>query len=226
VEEGSIAGLIGPNGAGKTTVFNLLSGLIKPDSGEILFKGEPLIMLEPHEIFKQGMARTFQLLRVFPQLTVLENLMVASPGKGERILDPLLHPRLVKKSEAAKEERCREYLRFVGLEAKADTLAGDLSYGQQKLLDIARCLATESEFILLDEPVAGVNPTLRQSIKKILKSLQEDGKTILLIEHDMGFVMDLCDEIVVLDHGDEIAIGTPAQIKKNRKVIKAYLGEE
>ena len=151
--------------------------------------------------------------------------MIAHPGMGEGMFDRFIKRKLVKEEEKRKQERALELLGFVGLKDKANTKAGDLSYGQQKLLDIARCLATEAELLLLDEPVAGVNPIVRERIKKLLRNLKKEGKTILLIEHDMSFVMDLCDEIVVLDHGEEIAVGTPKQIQKNKKVINAYLGE-
>lgn len=226
VEEGSITGLIGPNGAGKTTVFNMITGLIRPDSGEITFKGEPLNDLEPHEVFKLGISRTFQMLRIFPKLTALENLMLAHPSRTEHVFDRILRPRLVRDEERTRTARAEEYLRMVGLYDKRHHKAGDLSYGQQKLLDIARCLATEADLIMLDEPVAGVNPVLRERIRALLLDLKKRGRTILLIEHDMGFVMTLCDKIVVLDHGEEIAIGTPAAIRKDKRVIKAYLGEE
>ncbi len=224
VREGSITALIGPNGAGKTTVFNLISGLVRPDAGTILFADEPLTDLAPHEIARCGIARTFQLLRIFPKLTVLENLLVAQPGVAEQPFDRIVRPRLVRDEESARRARARELLALVGLERKANEKAGSLSYGQQKLLDIARCLATEAKLLLLDEPVAGVNPRVREQIKKLLRRLRQAGKTILLIEHDMGFVMDLCDEVVVLDHGEEIAVGKPAAIKKNKRVIQAYLG--
>lgn len=225
VEEGSITALIGPNGAGKTTVFNLITGLIRPDKGSIVFRGEPLIDLEPHEIFAQGIARTFQMLRIFPKLTALENLMLAHHGAAEGIFDRLFRPRLVGDEERSRTKRALEYLELVGLTEKKGFRAGDLSYGQQKLLDIARCLATEADLILLDEPVAGVNPVLREKIKKLLEKLKGQGRTILLIEHDMHFVMGMSDKVVVLDHGEEIAIGTPDKIKNDARVIKAYLGE-
>jgi branched-chain amino acid transport system ATP-binding protein len=226
VKNGSITGLIGPNGAGKTTIFNLITGLFKASDGDATFKGEPLLSLQPFEIARLGIARTYQMLRIFPELTALENLMLAHPGRGEGIFDSFFRRTVVKEEERTKRERAKALLKLVTLEQFADTKAGALSYGQQKLLDIARCLATEAELLLLDEPVAGVNPTIRVKVKELLKALKREGKTIVLIEHDMSFVMDLCDEIVVLDHGVEIAIGPPSKIKKNKKVINAYLGVE
>ncbi len=225
VRERSITALIGPNGAGKTTVFNLITGLIPVERGEIAFGGQQLHALRSHEIFDLGIARTFQMLRIFPKLTALENLMIAQRGRAEGIFDALLRPSLVREEERARRERAHECLRMVGLEEKAHAKAGGLSYGQQKLLDIARCVASGARLILLDEPVAGVNPTVRERIKALLRSLRERGTTILVIEHDMGFVMDLCDEIVVLDHGEEIASGPPERVRNDRRVIAAYLGE-
>lgn len=224
VKEGSITALIGPNGAGKTTVFNLITGLLRPDAGDVRFKGEPLTDLQSHEIFHAGIARTFQLLRIFPKLSAIENLMIAQPG-SEGMFDMFTKTKRIRDEEQTKHERAVEYLRVVGLEKKKDLKGGDLSYGQQKLLDIARCLSTEADLILLDEPVAGVNPTLREGIKKLLVNLKKQGKTILLIEHDMNFVMGMSDKVIVLDHGEEIAEGKPSAVKKNKKVIKAYLGE-
>jgi branched-chain amino acid transport system ATP-binding protein len=226
VEQNSITALIGPNGAGKTTVFNMITGFVKPDSGAIRFKGSSLLGLKTFERSNLGIARTFQLIRLFPKLTVMENLLLAEHQEGERFFSAIFSPGKVRDEERKKRKRCLGFLKIVGLESKANELAENLSYGQQKLVEIARVLATESELILLDEPVAGVNPTMRERIKKVLVELQEKGKTILLIEHDMRFVMDVCDEVVVLDYGKEIAVGAPAQVMKDRRVLEAYLGSK
>lgn len=226
VEENSIVALIGPNGAGKTTVFNLITGMIQPDSGHIHFKGEPIIGLKTHEIAKLGVTRTFQLIRLFPKLTAIENLMLARSQRGESITSTIFKFRYIKHEETVNRKRCLDFLKLVGLENKKDELAENLSYGQQKLLEIARALTTESDLLLLDEPVAGVNPVMRQNIKKILKKLKKEGKTILFIEHDMKFVMGIADKVVVLDHGQEIATGPPNKIRKNKKVLEAYLGKK
>ncbi|MDD5193232.1 MAG: ABC transporter ATP-binding protein [Candidatus Nanoarchaeia archaeon] len=226
VKENEIAALIGPNGAGKTTVFNLITGLVKPDNGEILFKGELLNGLEPHEISSLGIARTFQLIRLFPELSVMENLLLAKQKQGERLIKNFTKPNFIKKEELSNIDRCLEFLKLVGLEEKRNEFAKNLSYGQQKLLEIARAMSTEADLILLDEPVAGVNPVMRDKIKRIIFDLKKQGKTILFIEHDMKFLMDISDKIIVMDHGEEIAIGTPQEIQNNKQVAEAYLGRK
>jgi ABC-type branched-subunit amino acid transport system ATPase component len=224
INKGELTALIGPNGAGKTTVFNIITRLIKQDSGRILFNGEDLGNLETHKIVKKGIVRTFQLIRLFPKLTVLENLLLARKNVGDLITNNFLKFNKVKEEEKLNIQRCLEYLDMVGLKHMKSELAENLSYGQQKLVEIARVLATEAELILLDEPVSGVNPTMREKIKDMLKELKKRGKTILFIEHDMDFLMSIADKIVVMDHGEELAIGTPEEIKNNKKVSEAYLG--
>lgn len=227
VEENSITALIGPNGSGKTTAFNLITGLIKADKGDVHFKGEPILGLPTHKIASLGIARTFQLIRLFPTLTCLENLLLAKRMRGENFFTPIFNRKYIKHEEKAGRERCMDFLKIVGLEDKADTHAENLSYGQRKLLELARCLAQEAELIMLDEPVEGVNPLLREKIKNLLLRLKkEEGKTILVIEHDMDFVMNLADKVVVMNYGEEIAIGAPEKIKKNKRVVEAYLGKK
>jgi|SRR3989344_792960 len=226
IEENKIVALIGPNGAGKTTVFNLITGFIRADRGHIHFKGEPIDDLENYQISQQGIARTFQLIRLFPKLSVMDNLLLAKHKEADNFFVTLFKPRFIKHEERVNKERCLEFLKLVGLEDKKDNLAKNLSYGQQKLLEIARILATEAELLLLDEPVAGVNPVMREKIRDVLLKLKKEGKTILFIEHDMKFVMNVADKVVVMDGGQEIAIGTPKQIQNNSKVLEAYLGKK
>lgn len=226
IEENYITALIGPNGAGKTTLFNLITGFSKPSAGRINFKGEPIDGMQPYKIARLGVARTFQLNRLFGKLTALENLLLAKRIKGEKFSTVLFNPNFVALEDKTNRERALEFLKLVGLEDKKDSLAENLSYGQQKLLEIARTLCTEGTLLLLDEPVAGVNPVFREKMKKIILDLKKEGKTIFFIEHDLKFVMDLADQVIVLDHGKQIAQGKPSQIKKNKKVLQAYLGEK
>ncbi len=224
VERGMIVGLIGPNGAGKTTVFNLICGHLKPDGGVISLDGVSMAGLRPHQIAQMGIARTFQLIRLFPNMTVLENMMLAVKDQHEEIWHALFSLPYMRKEERKNEQRCLELLALVGLQDKRDELAKNLSYGQQKLLEIARALIAEPELLMLDEPAGGVNLTMLNKIRQLLLELRNQGKTILLIEHNMEFVMGLCDKVVVLDYGEEIAAGKPAEIKKNKRVLDAYLG--
>ena len=224
IPRGTIVGLIGPNGAGKTTVFNMITGFLRPDAGSIRFDGVDITTLRPDQIFTLGISRTFQSIRLFPKMTVLENALLA--GKAQR---ELLHHAVLQlpswKREREHQLACvRETLALVGLSDKAGELAGNVSYGQQKLLEIARALISEPELVLLDEPAAGVNPTMLKQITALLQKLKEQGKTILLVEHDMEFVMGICDILIVLDYGKEIAVGTPMEIRKNPRVLEAYLG--
>ena len=220
VEAGSITGLIGPNGAGKTTLFNIISGFEKPTSGSICFEGIEITKLEPHDIVELGLCRTFQITKLFPNLTCLENIMISKkvPNTYKEILEEILE------DDAQLIKRSSEFLELVGLPEKKNTLAKNLSYGQQKLLELARTLAVEPRLLLLDEPLAGVNPKMIEVIKGKIKEIKKAGHTILLIEHNLSAVMELCDKVVVLDYGKKIAEGKPEAVKKDKLVIEAYLG--
>lgn len=207
LECGRIYGLIGPNGSGKTTLFNCITGLERRDSGRVLLDGERIDGLPPYQIARRGVGRTFQVIRVFPELTALENLLVVTRG-----------------SRARATERAVELLRFVKLEGLAGEYAGNLSYGQQKLVEFVRVLMTDPALILLDEPAAGVNRTLLNDLLEAVGRLRDAGKTILLVEHDMKVVMGLCEHVFVLDHGEKIAEGPPGVIQTDERVIEAYFG--
>jgi len=207
LEAGRIYGLIGPNGSGKTTLFNCITGLERRDAGRVVFKGERIDHLKPHQVANRGLGRTFQVIRVFPELTALENLLVVTRG-----------------SRADAERRGRELLQFVKLEGLAGEYAGNLSYGQQKLVEFVRVLMTDPALILLDEPAAGVNRTLLNDLLGAVARLRDEGRTILLVEHDMKVVMGLCETVFVLDHGEKIAEGPPGVIQADERVIEAYFG--
>jgi len=227
VRPGTISGLIGPNGAGKTTVFNLITGLLAPTSGDITFKGASLVGRKPHAITRSGVARTFQNIRIFKEMTLLENVIVGM----HRHLDYgvpglLLALPTYRAAEKRARERARELLSWMRLDHKADDLADNLSYGAQRKLEIARALATEPTLLLLDEPVAGMNSTEKTELMREIVNIQARGYTIFMIEHDMRFVMGLCEEISVLNFGRIIARGGPEQIRNDPQVIEAYLGRE
>jgi ABC-type branched-subunit amino acid transport system ATPase component len=224
VRKGKITALIGPNGAGKTTIFNIISGFVEPDKGKITFEGENITELKPFMRALLGISRTFQIMRLFPKMTVMENMLLAMPDKIEDLKHALFRTRMMHEQEHKNEVKAMEWLEFVGLHAKVDELAGNLSYGQQKLLEIAKTLASDPELVMLDEPASGVNPTMLNKIGELIVKLKERGKTVLIIEHNMEFVMDIADRVVVLDYGKEIAVGTPEQVRRSKKVIDAYLG--
>jgi len=207
LEAGHIYGLIGPNGSGKTTLFNCITGVERIDGGQIRFKGRRLDGLKPHRVFHEGIGRTFQIIRVFPELTALENLLVVTTN-----------------DYAAARARAQELLAFVKLERLAGEFAGNLSYGQQKLVEFVRVLMTDPELILLDETAAGVNRTLLNDLLDTVRTLRNRGKTILLVEHDMKMVMGLCETVFVLDHGEKLAEGPPGLIQTDERVIEAYFG--
>lgn len=226
VQRGTITGLIGPNGAGKTTLFNLITGFLDCTSGQIFSEGNRIDGLPPHSIFRRGIVRTFQIPRELKRMTVLENLMlVPDQQTGERIWGSWFLPWKVRRQEKEIELKALDVLDFVNLHHLKDEYAGNLSSGQKKLLELARTLMAEPKLVLLDEPGAGVNPTLmNQLVEDIRKSCQEKHYTFLVIEHDMDLVMRLCNPIVVMSNGQKIFEGTPEEVKRDRNVLDAYLG--
>jgi branched-chain amino acid transport system ATP-binding protein len=226
VKEGSITGLIGPNGAGKTTLFNTITGHYRPDRGKILFQGQRIEGLPPHQIFQKKICRTFQITREFSQMTVLENLMIMPEFQvGEKIWNTWFRSAAVRKQEKEIVEKAFAVLEFVELIDLKDEYAGSLSGGQKKLLEIARSMMADPTMVLLDEPGAGVNPTLMKKLIANIETLREEkGITFLLIEHDMDLVMNLCNPVIVMSEGKKLAEGPPEDIKNDERVLEAYLG--
>jgi ABC-type branched-subunit amino acid transport system ATPase component len=219
VEKGSITGLIGPNGSGKTTLFNVITGYVKPDAGTVMFDGQFITNARPDDVFSRGIGRTFQLTRIFGQISVLENMLVATQ-REESWLRGLTRS----KSSKAEVETAMEWLDFVGIGRLADLQAGALSYGQRKLLELAYVLVADPDVILLDEPAGGVNLTLINQIADRIRTLNKDGKTFLIVEHNMEFVMNLCENVTVMHQGTNLVSGTPAEVRNNPLVLDAYLG--
>jgi neutral amino acid transport system ATP-binding protein len=233
VQAGTITGVIGPNGSGKTTLFNVITGYERPDAGDVFLDGDKITGLSPQQVFAAGIGRTFQLTRIFPRLTVLENMIVAAQHSGEdgtgqgapgtprrrRFRNPL-----ARAGGAADRKRAMELLDFTGIAGHAGALAGTLSYGQRKLLELSYILVADPAIVLLDEPAGGVNPSLVNQLAQRIRELNETGKTFLVVEHNMEFVMSLCHHIAVLDYGTVVASGPPAQVRDDPRVLDAYLG--